>query len=159
MHRAWMALGLACAWHAQAATGADPQSAACRDALAALQARESELSGGAVGRVTADARWQALRRQAARACLGRESAASAPLPQSARPPIAVPPVTVAPPPLAMPPAPAAAPPVLSRPAPSLRACDANGCTTSDGLRVPHTGRDPLDPRVRCTLQGQVALCL
>jgi hypothetical protein len=160
----WIVLALACMQAAQAA-GADPQSAPCRAALAALQAREADWSNGAASqpgaRIATDARWQALRRQATRACLGAESAAaSAPLPRSAAAPIVVPPVTVAPPPATARPAPREIAPSLPvAPPVTLRSCDPNGCWTSDGQRVPHAGRDPLDPRVHCTLQGRLALCL
>src|SRR5688572_1907735 len=87
-------------WFGAAAAGAgdaDPQSNACQRALAALQARESELAAATGAqtppRTPTDARWQALRASAARACLGRESTAPVPPPRSALPPIAVPPVT------------------------------------------------------------------
>jgi hypothetical protein len=151
---------------------AGPQSGACERALAALQARESELAaaraGGVAPRVAADARWQALRRVAARDCLGHAGtaapAASAPLPHSALPPIAVPPVAVPPAPTlpAAPPEAAQrrAPPLPgSRPPPFVTSCDALGCWTSEGARLPHTGRNPLNARVRCSLQGQIVVCL
>ncbi len=162
MNRIVWILVLCCAPAARAAD-ADPQSNDCHKALAALEARESELAAVARSdsppRIPTDARWQTLRREAARACLGRESAASAPLPHSARPPIAVPPVM----------APAAPAETQQRrtPAPlpgykppvSVMSCDPLGCWTSDGARLPHTGRNPLDPRVRCSVQGQIVMCL
>jgi hypothetical protein len=146
---------------------ADPQSNACQRALAALQTREAELAAAAradtPARIPTDARWQALRGQAARDCLGRDSAASAPPGRLAQPPVVVPPVVV-------PPAPAEtaqrrSPPPLAAPSPSYKppvtvmSCDPLGCWTSDGARLPHTGRNPLDARVRCSVQGRMVVCL
>jgi hypothetical protein len=155
-------LGLAASAHA---ADAEPQSNACQRALAALQARETELAARAETppRTPTDARWQALRAAAARACLGRDSAASAPPGRLAQPPIAVPPVVA-------PAAPAEAaqrrvPAPLPSPAPGYKppvtvmSCDPLGCWTSDGPRLPHTGRNPLDARVRCSVQGQMVVCL
>jgi hypothetical protein len=157
-------LALALALAAQTASGLDigPQSSACRDALAALDERESALAAAAQpqahGRIAADAQWQLSRANAAKACLGQEGAASAPLPHSALPPIAVPPVVVAPAPVRAPSA--APPPAVSIPRPPVvTSCDPNGCWTSDGSRMPHAGRDPLDPRVRCSVQGKLVVCL
>ena len=152
-------------WFGAATAGAadaDPQSNACQQALAALQARESELAAGAQTppRTPTDARWQTLRAEAARACLGRESTAPVPPPRSALPPIVVPPVT--PPAAADTPrrTPAPLPPPLptSRPPVFVMSCDALGCWTSDGARLPHVGRNPLDARVRCSVQGQLVMC-
>ncbi len=162
VNRVVFVLALSCSACTAWAVDADPQSNACRKALAALDARESELARAARAdappRVPTDARWQALRRQAARECLGREGAASAPLPHSAPPPIAVPPVAVPaaptePPQRRTPPPPGYRPPV------TVMSCDPLGCWTSDGARLPHTGRNPLDARVRCSVQGQLVICL
>ena len=150
---------------AAAAAEADPQSNACQRALAALQAREAELTAHSDNppRAPTDVRWQALRAEAARACLGREAAASAPLPHSAHPPVGVPPVVVPPTPAEA--AQRRAPPPLPAPLPGYRppvsvmSCDALGCWTSDGARLPHTGRNPLDARVRCSVQGRMVVCL
>ena len=152
---------------AAAAVDADPQSNACQRALTALQARETELGAAAQSntppRTPTDTRWQALRAEATRACLGREAAASAPLPRSAQPPVTVPPVVV--PPAAAEAAqrrtPAPLPPVVPgyRPPVTVMSCDPLGCWTSDGARLPHTGRNPLDARVRCSVQGQLVVCL
>jgi hypothetical protein len=163
MNRAASTVVLWCSACTAWPVNADPQSNDCQKALAALDARESELArsarADAAPRIPTDARWQALRRQAARACLGREGAASAPLPHSALPPIAVPPVAV--------PAAPADPPQRRTPPPlpgykppvSVMSCDPLGCWTSDGARLPHTGRNPLDARVRCSIQGQIVVCL
>ncbi len=147
------------------AVNADPQSNDCQQALEALDARESELARAARAdaspRIPTDARWQVLRRQAARACLGREGAASAPLRHSAQPPIEVPSVVVLPAPTEVAPAQRRAPPPLPgyKPPVTVMSCDPLGCWTSDGARLPHTGRNPLDARVRCSVQGQIVMCL
>jgi hypothetical protein len=148
------------------AADADPQSNACSRALAALQAREAELTAAARAdappRTPTDARWQALRADAARICLGRGSAAAVPPARAAQPPVAVPPVVVPATPreTAQRRTPAPLPAVPGhRPPVSALSCDALGCWTSDGARLPHTGRNPLDPRVRCSVQGQVVMCL
>jgi hypothetical protein len=163
--RAFVAPLLVWAVSAAGAADGDPASDACRRALASLQAREAELAAAADSgppRAPADRRWQALRAQAARACLGREGAASAPLPRSARPPVAVPPVAV--PPAPADPAARRAPPPLPAPVPgyqppvTVMSCDPLGCWTSDGARLPHIGRNPLDARVRCTVQGRLVVC-
>lgn len=168
VNRLVFALLVACVGSAARAVDADPQSNACQRALAALQARDGDLAAAARSdappRTPTDPRWQALRREAARACLGREGAASAPNPQSARPPIAVPPVALPPPnraEAAQRRSPAPLPPATPgyRPPVTVMSCDPLGCWTSDGARLPHTGRDPLDPRVRCSVQGQIVMCL
>jgi hypothetical protein len=149
------------------AVEADPQSQACQRALASLQAREAELAAAARAdtppRPLADARWQALRADAARACLGREGAASAPLPRLSLPPPSVPPVVVPASPSESaqrrPPSPLAPPVPTYRPPEGVMSCDPLGCWTSGGARLPHAGRDPLDARVRCTVQGQIVVCL
>jgi hypothetical protein len=166
MNRVLAAL-LSLAASAAAAADAEPSSNACQRALAAMQARESELAAasgtGTPPRIPTDARWQALRGEAARACLGRGSAASAPLPQSARPPVAVPPVVAPAPPTESAqrrmPAPLPAPVPGYRPPVTVMSCDPLGCWTSDGARLPHTGQNPLDARVRCSVQGRIVVCM
>jgi hypothetical protein len=166
VNRALFALLLGLAVSAASAADADPPSNACQRALASLQAREAELASAAGAdappRTPTDTRWQALRAEAARACLGRDGAASAPLPQSARPPVAVPPVVVPPAPAEAaqrrPPAPPAPVPGYKPPV-TVMSCDSLGCWTSDGARLPHTGRNPLDARVRCSVQGRLVVCL
>jgi hypothetical protein len=152
---------------AASATDADLQSNACQGALESLQAREAELAAAARANTPAsaptDARWQALRGQAARACLGRDSAASAPPGRLAQPPVVVPPVVVPPAPAEAAqrrsPAPLPAPVPGHRPPVTVMSCDPLGCWTSDGARLPHAGRNPLDARVRCSVQGRVVMCL
>jgi hypothetical protein len=158
---------LVLAGSAACAADADPQSNDCRRALESLQARETELAAAAganaAPKTPTDARWQALRGQAARACLGRENAASAPTGRLAQPPVAVPPVIV--PPAAAETAQRRAPAPLPAPLPGYKppvtvmSCDPLGCWTSDGARLPHTGRNPLDARVRCSVQGRMVVCL
>lgn len=146
-----------------AAIAAGPQSVPCQQALAALEARESELAAAAQpqapGRAATDARWLSLRAQAARACLAGETAALAPSPRVAPAPIVVAPVSIGPSPL---PTTLRAPPAAlprPKPPPAVMSCDPNGCWTRDGVRMPHAGRDPLDPRVQCSVQGQLVVCL
>jgi hypothetical protein len=167
MVRVLTALLLCCSASTAWAVDADPQSEACRRALATLQARENELAAAARSdappRPAADARWRTLRTEAARACLGREGAAAASAPRLSLPPSVVPPVVVPPLPgeTAQRRAPAPLSPVTPayRPPESVMSCDPLGCWTGSGARLPHTGRDPLDPRVRCTVQGQIVVCL
>lgn len=153
-----------------AASEADMRSAACRDALAALQARESQLAAAASQpgaaadrkpRSAGDRTWQQLRARAAQACLGGKPDAPAPPPQSALPPVAVPPVVVAPPVVRPPPPTTAAPPPIEprRPPATVMNCDPGGCWISDGTRLPLAGRNPNDPGVRCSVQGRLVVCL
>jgi hypothetical protein len=165
MNRLLWALALTAVMQSAMAADSGPSSGPCTRALAALQAREAELAGAQAAerrsRVTTDARWQMLRKQAARACLGGEDAA-APLPQSARPPIAVQPVTPPTAATALPRTPSptpAAPAIVPRPSSIVTSCDANGCWTSDGARLPRVGRDPVHPTARCSVQGQLVMCL
>src|SRR5688572_20800151 len=166
MQRAVLTLFMLClAGSAASAADADLQSNACQRALESLQAREAELAAAVRAdtppRTPTDARWQALRGQAARACLGRDSAASAPPGRLAQPPVVVPPVVVPPAPAeaAQRRSPLPAPVPGYRPPVTVMSCDPLGCWTSDGARLPHTGRNPLDARVRCSVQGRVVVCL
>jgi hypothetical protein len=45
-----------------------------------------------------------------------------------------------------------------QPTPMVNSCDAAGCWMSDGSRMPQVGKNPLDPKVRCTVQGEFVLC-
>jgi hypothetical protein len=144
------------------------QSPACRDALAALQAHESARAAASAPKArpderpdaTADRTWRILRARAAKICLGGEPDAPAPLPHSATAPITVPPAVIAPPVVRAPrvttPSP---PPVETRKPPTVvMSCDAGGCWTSDGARLPQVGRNPQDARVRCSVQGSFVVC-
>src|SRR5512138_3236129 len=146
----------------------DMRSDACRDALQAVQAREAALARpaspaaasqpDAKPRLAGDRTWQALRTRAAQACLGGAPDAPRPLPRSALPPIAVPPVAAEP---TLPRTPSPTPPVViepRRPTPMVNSCDAGGCWMSDGSRMPQVGKNPLDPKVRCAVQGAFVLC-
>lgn len=147
---------------------ADPlRSPACREALAALDAHERAVAPAAAPRAAApDARLLALRRAAARACLGARD--DAPPPRGA----------VVPPPgaFAAPGGPAAAPPGPAAPAarPSIEpvrppapaapqavtSCDPQGCWTNDGQRLQRFGPGPdlLGPRGVCSRQGTLLHC-
>ncbi|HET9977352.1 MAG TPA: hypothetical protein VFQ20_07960 [Burkholderiaceae bacterium] len=144
-----------------ASEAASPQAPACRRALDALDARAAAVLGSA-DRDGARAHIEALRRQAALACLGgRDAPRSAPLRPRASPPVAVPSAAVA----------ATAPPVrpsatpLARDAPpaghpplTLTACDAAGCWTSDGTRLQRAGSVLLGPRGVCQVSGPFVQC-
>ncbi|HET7526060.1 MAG TPA: hypothetical protein VFK10_08980 [Burkholderiaceae bacterium] len=151
------------------ASESDMQSVACHDALAALQAHESAMAAAASApsptpdrpaAATADRTWRALRAQAAHVCLGGEPDAPPPPPRApVTPPIPVPRVAAVPP-LAPPATHAAPPPLPARPLPPvITSCDTIGCWTSDGERLPQYGRSPFDPRVHCTVQGRIVMCL
>jgi len=147
------------------ASEADIQSAACRDALAALQAHETRRGAASAPAgpdrapaAAGDATWRALRAKAAHLCLGGAPDAPPPPPRGATLPIAVPSVTAGSAP-ALPatraltsPLPARTPPV------GVTLCDGSGCWTHDGERLPQLGRSPFDPRVQCTVQGRVVVC-
>lgn len=158
------------------AAAAGVHSAPCRDALAALQARESEvLALPAPRRAEALPSLRVLQRQAARACLGGEDPEPGRL---AQPPVGAPPAaplslpavpplsTPAAPPLRMPAVPPlrmpAAPPLTLPPArgapPLITACDATGCWASDGSRLQRFGPDLIGPRGLCTPVGAMLQC-
>ncbi|WP_140632097.1 hypothetical protein [Methylibium rhizosphaerae] len=140
-------------------------SAACRQALEALQAQEAAAAAasspqGNPRQQAARKRLPALQREAATACLGGGRAERRSPPAGARvsPPVSVAPVTVMPPPALPqggPPAPA-----LTMPAPPLTvtACDAAGCLASDGTRLQWAGPNLLGPRGMCTVQGSLLQC-
>jgi len=136
-----------------------PVSAECRQALDALEAQEAAALA-AQDRREAVKQVQALRRRAARACLG---GSGEPPPLTSRfvqpAPGVVPPSAQRPPapPRAMP----AAPPPMpapQRPPPVITACDAAGCWTSDGSRVDRQGPLLFGPHGLCTLQGVTLHC-
>ncbi len=149
---------------------AGPHSKACRDALAALQARESVLAAAAAQPSASNDRrprngndrlWQARRGRAATACLGADPAIPTPAPESATAPIVVAPAVAPPAPaqMARPPSPPLPPIEPRRAPPATVNCDARGCDAGNGTRLPYTGRNPLDPGVRCTVQGSLVVCL
>jgi hypothetical protein len=84
-------------------------------------------------------------------------------PQASRadqPPIHVAPVTgpsVRPPPVVVG-TPAAVSPAIPAPKPFIVSCDAGGCTTSDGARLPRVGGQLLAPGGLCTAQTPGQSC-
>ena len=131
-------------------------SADCRRALAALQAQEASTAAPRDDLQQLDA----LRRQAARACLGGQGD---PPPPSQRYPLpAAPPPAATRAPAASPiPAPPPPPPIsIPQPAkPSgVTGCDAAGCWTPDGTRLRRSGSTLIGPRGPCTTHGTVLRC-
>lgn len=160
MRRCWLALLLLpLPWLAVTRAGAADdllQTPACRQAMAALQAREDLVASQAHRRP--DAGLETLRRQAARACLGAGADAAAPAQRRLQPPIAVAPVTGAAPVL---PRPTPASPPLPRPPAvplTVTGCDAAGCWASDGSRLQRLGADLLGPGGLCRVQGNLLHC-
>jgi len=151
-----------------AAQDADPlKSAACTQALDALQGHEAALSAaarheGAGERAaqTMPAKLQELRRQAARDCLGNRLDATPPAQRPAQPPVTLAPATPAPATWAvMPPVPMAAPPPIRMPPlRTLTTCDPTGCWTNDGTRLQRIGSTLFGPLGLCTVQGAVLTC-
>jgi hypothetical protein len=141
----------ACATFAGAQHGTDPlKSAACGEALAALQAARE---GGTPGSV------ETLRQQATQTCLGGGDAPARPS-RAMQGPIAVPPPVIAPPgPAAAARVPQPLPPAVDvgRP-PVITSCDLNGCWTSDGARLNRVGPQLNSPSGPCTVQGSLAYC-
>jgi hypothetical protein len=132
-----------------AAQASDPlKSAACADALAALQA--ARAAGGTA---------QAQRDQAALACLGggntpQRSARVLQAPLVVPAPVITPPAV--PPPLAAPQLPP--PPVAIGRPPSVTHCDAGGCWGDDGRGLRHIGPNLAGPNGLCTPQGGLVYC-
>lgn len=143
----------------------DAQSPACREALRALQAVETQQPAptSEPGNRERGLRLQAARERASQACLGGPAGRPAPVVQT---PPAVPPVS-RPAPSPAPRLPTASPPpppVVANPPPSsgmpltVVACDTTGCTASDGTRLTRSGPHLVGPRGACTLQGAVLRC-
>jgi len=141
------------------------KSADCRQALDALQAQETQALAApdrqADGRRHREAlkQLEALRRHAARACLGGRDDLPPPSSRFAQPPMSVPPVAP------RPPAPAPVLPVgptvsipKSQPPTVVTDCDATGCWASDGSRLQRAGPNLVGPRGLCVLQGVVLRC-
>ena len=160
MRRRLNFLILALAAGTSLAQGPDPlKSAECVRALDALQAREAAMIAAArdQGARAGGTELSALgpyRQRVARECLGKEDPAPE---RTARPPVAVSPVTLPPP--AIPPAPSALPPPVQ--IPSMRTvtrCDPSGCWTSDGIRLNRIGPMLVGPLGTCTVQSGVLSC-
>ena len=151
------------------AAGADSGEALgspkCLEALESLRAHEAALPAAPQASVQADrrqraapiARLEALRRLAARACLGGRNVAPSRTQRDPGPSIVVPPVVVARPllPPTRPPAPATNP---VGPVTVITACDAVGCWASDGSRLHRVGPNLQGPRGLCSVQGGVLQC-
>jgi hypothetical protein len=153
---------LALAAVASLAHGADPlKSSECTQALEALQAQEAAMIAAqrkdAGEQAQPLATLQALRRQAAHACLGSRLDAPPRVERLARPPIAVAPVAPHAP--AAPPVPAATPPPIRiPPLRTITVCDPIGCFASDGTRLSRVGPMLFGPLGLCTVQGAVLSC-
>ena len=144
---------------ALAQSGDRLRSADCQRALDSLQAHEADALAKPPGlsRQAAAKELSALRREAARICLG---GTGEPPPPSAR---HSQPVTLLP--IVPPPRPTIAPPVLPQLPPvslprleSVTSCDASGCWSSDGTYLPRLGPDLVGPRGVCTVQGALLRC-
>jgi len=130
----------------------DPlKSAACGDALAALQAARGDGTGEAAA--------QALRASAARTCLGGSGVAGRPS-RIVQAPIVVPPPVIAVPagpgpmsqPSQIPP-----PVAIDRPATPTH-CDVGGCWSNDGQHLRHVGPNLAGPNGLCSQQGGLVYC-
>jgi hypothetical protein len=154
---------LTLAWGAGAvwAQAGDPmQSADCRHALEALDAREAVTLDR---HETARARLEPLRRRAATACLGArlDGALPAAPRRLVQPPISVPPATIAAPirlPAPAPVGPAGPTWKQLEPPTTVTGCDASSCWASDGSRLQRAGANLIGPRGLCSLQGTVLVC-
>lgn len=134
-----------------AAQEADPlKSAACGDALAALQAAREARAGAAQA--------EALRQRAARDCLGTGATPQRPG-RVAQPPQTVPPPSITPPGARALPAPVLPPPpvAIQRP-PAPAHCDAGGCWVDDGTHLRHVPPALAGPRGLCSQHGGLVYC-
>lgn len=133
-----------------AAQQGDPlKSQACSQALAQLEAAR------AAGTATS-----AVRQEAAKVCLGQAQPAAPRSNRWAQPPVSVPPPVIEPPPraaAAAPPKPLPPPVHIDRPA-VISTCDANGCWTTDGRRLPQLGPNLIGPHGPCAIAGAFATC-
>lgn len=135
-----------------AAQPADPlQTAACGQALAALQAGRAAASP--------PAGVEHLRDEAARACLRSATRPSRPA-RVLQAPIVVPPPVVVPPadlPAAVQ-APLLPPPVAIERPPLPALCDPSGCWTIDGGQLRHRAPNLTIPAGPCRVEGAVVYC-
>ncbi|MCG2593630.1 hypothetical protein LZ009_12660 [Ramlibacter sp. XY19] len=128
----------------------DPlKSAACGDALAALQAAR----GGD------DAATQPLRASAARTCLGGSGTPGRPA-RVLQAPIAIPAPVITPPSVALPMAPPTPipPPVAIQRPPTPTHCDIGGCWADDGTHLRQVGPNLAGPNGLCSQAGGVVYC-
>jgi hypothetical protein len=153
---------------AMAAEPIDPlKSPACEQALQRLQRQEAQAASAPQARTTdelrplrPDVRMQALRREAARVCLGSRLDVQQPPPPQRQflPPIGVAPVAPPAPVLGAPqPLPPVAIPRGAVPT-VITSCDPTGCWASDGTRLNRMGPSLLGPRGLCTVQGNLLQC-
>ena len=134
-----------------------PQSAACQQALEALQAREATMRAPADGAAQPDAAWQTLRRRAAQACLGGTGDMPPPT-RTLQAPISIAPLR-SPAPYAPPAARGSNPSPATKPPSVVTGCDALGCWANDGTRLNRVGPTQLQgPRGLCTVQGTSLQC-
>lgn len=159
MNRTIAALLLAAGTGTLAASAPDTDPLHSRECLAARTALEQLLGEAAGSGPAHPQRLARARREAAAACLGRDSPgrerSGAPDPVRSVP---APAVSVRP---AQPPAQVAAPPQppLSIPRPAaITACDPAGCWDSEGRRLNNMGPLIVGPRGLCTLQGGQLNC-
>ena len=130
-----------------------PRSAACRQALQALDAWDAAASAGSA---PPRSQREVLRRRAAQDCLGGPADAPLQRPQSVaapdrpRPALQTRPLPV--------PSPTPAPVAAPRTPTALTSCDATGCWASDGSRVQRMGPTLVGPQGVCTLTAGVLHC-
>lgn len=133
-----------------AAQQGDPlKSQACSHALAQLEAARAEGAGV-----------NAARQHAAKVCLGQAEPAAPRANRWAQPPISVPAPVIEPPgrgQAAAPTKPAPPPVQIDRPA-AIATCDANGCWTTEGRRLPLLGPNLIGPHGPCAATGGFANC-
>ena len=151
------AVTLALAGASVSAQESDPtRSAACRDALDALQSAEAASAPPASAR----ARLEPLRQRAAKACLGGTRAGPPPSQRSARAPISVAPVVIPPSttPRAAPAMPEVTPPRPIGPPTVVLRCDSTQCWASDGSVLQRAGTVLIGPRGACRTRGNELVC-
>ncbi|WP_280151380.1 hypothetical protein [Piscinibacter sp. XHJ-5] len=146
------------------------RSPGCVQALAALQAQEARHAPAPAADRAAQTspprrredqqQLEALRREAARACLGGTGDPTTPT-QREPTPNAVPPAPTRP---TIPPASPAAIPAPALPSPptvrpsGVASCDGTGCWTTDGIRLRRSGPVLVGPRGPCTQHGSLLRC-
>lgn len=132
------------------------RSAACREALQALEVAEAASAPP----TSAATRLAPARQRAARACLGGR-AGPPPSQHLVQPPVRVAPLLSPAPALpALPALPNPPPAVVPRGEPPtlVLGCNESGCWTSDGLFMPRSGSSLFGPRGWCRVQGATLLC-
>ena len=131
---------------------ADPlKSPECGQAVQQLEAARANTAPGNAG-------VEALRRQAARTCLGTAAPPARPG-RVLQAPVVVPPpvVQLGPPPRPASPSPPPAPVRIDRPA-TVTGCDPGGCWVDDGTRLRHVAPNVVGPNGPCALVAGVVRC-